>query len=607
MWGQMKAKERRAVDFFLSCAGKRLSGVLEKDRAFWGGTVLMLAHSEPFIIDSVIAISTLYEYPQYLSSFTGNRAEASFSPISDVDKILALQTGQPRELPRVNEHRAFALRAYNRALQALRAKVESGKASPVIVLLSSLLFVCIELVQDNVFAVSGLLVKSSELLRLCESSSLTFEETQVLNVMKSMLVRLSVLAAAFGHPHPMDTPAGDRQDSSIGFHDMAEARTALFVIIADTHAFIRDAAVYKAFLFGEAGDISEVAYQNPFERSKATVASAKPQASEDPTRAILPATITFIPAKSGQAAKFYSESFLTATDRIPDFSGANPELIRRAMGDDGAAGYVLVPGRPVATADHSRYHNLSDDTWAEHARGGNVKLFPETGANFGCPRPRSALMEEQIRLEDALNRWHEKLLLTNSTPTNPCQRLDEGRSALLMYYHLLCIWLATRLSLEQLVFDQYTAHFQRILHHAEVCIDATAYERPVFTFEVGVVPPLYFVASKCRVPSYRRHALKLLAKAPRKEAMWGATSTAQLAARIIAVEEDGMDLSPPMWNGEPLEPSVELSDQSLPPEEQRVHNVEILKGAAGRFDVRVTRYRKADDGLLEQVVNDFPI
>lgn len=81
---------------------------------------------------------------------------------------------------------------------------------------------------------------------------------------------------------------------------------------------------------------------------------------------------------------------------------------------------------------------------------------------------------------------------------------------LLMYYHSSLIWLSTRLSPTQRLFDKFTHHFHELLRHAEIYVNAKAIEQPTFTFEVGAVPPLYLAATKCRDPTLRRQALDLL-------------------------------------------------------------------------------------------------
>ena len=89
--------------------------------------------------------------------------------------------------------------------------------------------------------------------------------------------------------------------------------------------------------------------------------------------------------------------------------------------------------------------------------------------------------------------------------------------------------------------------------------------------------------------------------------MWGATSTGQLAARVIAIEEEGLGLPVPLWNGESIDDTLPIIDAILPSEPKRVHNLELLKNnASGSFEVRVTRYSELD-GSICKLVQDYPI
>jgi hypothetical protein len=55
---------------------------------------------------------------------------------------------------------------------------------------------------------------------------------------------------------------------------------------------------------------------------------------------------------------------------------------------------------------------------------------------------------------------------------------------------------------------------------------------------MGVIPPLYFIAIKCRHPTIRRRALSLLKKASLRESPWRAVPTARVIEKIIVLEEE---------------------------------------------------------------------
>lgn len=170
-------------------------------------------------------------------------------------KTPTLQTGHPANPPPLDQHHATALKAYNRAIQGFRRKVDAGRATPSLALLSCMLFVCIEIIRDDVFSALALLTKATELLKRFGDIKLVGQERQLYAAMELNFTRLGVLAAAFGHPHPVDKPPelvvnGQQRV----FADLADARTSLYAIMADMLPFIGDAARYKASLNVDAGN-----------------------------------------------------------------------------------------------------------------------------------------------------------------------------------------------------------------------------------------------------------------------------------------------------------------------------------------------------------------
>ncbi|KAK4228221.1 hypothetical protein QBC38DRAFT_454450 [Podospora fimiseda] len=66
---------------------------------------------------------------------------------------------------------------------------------------------------------------------------------------------------------------------------------------------------------------------------------------------------------------------------------------------------------------------------------------------------------------------------------------------------------------------------------------ATRHIKPSFSADLGIVPPLYVVATKCRVPHIRRQAIQLLRSSARREGMWDSELTARIGMWITDVEE----------------------------------------------------------------------
>ncbi|KAL7913738.1 hypothetical protein GGI35DRAFT_222555 [Trichoderma velutinum] len=65
----------------------------------------------------------------------------------------------------------------------------------------------------------------------------------------------------------------------------------------------------------------------------------------------------------------------------------------------------------------------------------------------------------------------------------------------------------------------------------------THHIKPSFSADLGIVPPLFVVATKCREPTVRREAIQLLRSSARREGMWDSELTANIAQWIMEVEE----------------------------------------------------------------------
>lgn len=95
---------------------------------------------------------------------------------------------------------------------------------------------------------------------------------------------------------------------------------------------------------------------------------------------------------------------------------------------------------------------------------------------------------------------------------------------------------------QETTFDSFEHSFSRIVSLASRLI-SDAGENPRDSestcpaFDMGILPPLYFVASRCRHPTIRRQALHLLRKGPSQEGIWHSEMLSNIAERIMDLEE----------------------------------------------------------------------
>lgn len=193
-----------------------------------------MAQQEPFIIDSVLAISVLYEHPQYLGSFSGSVGE---SPGPDTPGV----SWEGSQVP--DEHLARALKYYNSSIQRFTAEMNHGKSSHAVALLSCVLFICIETIRDNILAAMGLLVQGARMLKQIDRSKLTADEDKILIFVEHIFQRIGVQAVLYGHPSGPSRRHDVEAKSKNGFYTLAEARDLLFYHAGVSYSFIREAGM----------------------------------------------------------------------------------------------------------------------------------------------------------------------------------------------------------------------------------------------------------------------------------------------------------------------------------------------------------------------------
>ncbi|KAI9775345.1 MAG: hypothetical protein M1839_001261 [Geoglossum umbratile] len=173
---------------------------------------------------------------------------------------------------------------------------------------------------------------------------------------------------------------------------------------------------------------------------------------------------------------------------------------------------------------------------------------------------------QQTHLEGLLHQWEEsfEVLVTRKNQT---QLERNSVNILRIHQKSILIWLLTSLSPNETSYDQYNEIFECAINMAtEELVDAytnppSPGQRPSnFSFEMQLIAPLYFIATKCRVKWIRRKAIALLFRTTSKEGPWDSIRSAKVAERVVSMEESGLDSS---------------AGADLPPEWSRIHHAEI--------------------------------
>jgi hypothetical protein len=141
---------------------------------------------------------------------------------------------------------------------------------------------------------------------------------------------------------------------------------------------------------------------------------------------------------------------------------------------------------------------------------------------------------------------------------------------------------------DEMVWDGYFEEFESLVLHAEevLQLSSAGKEKPSFTLDGEVNMALFFAAVKCRNSELRWKAIALLRSKNRQEGMSNSLLTADVAERLVQIEEEGLNAA--------------ADAAALIPRWSRVLGVEV------RFDSTkpkaTLRYLKLrQDGAIEKV------
>lgn len=90
------------------------------------------------------------------------------------------------------------------------------------------------------------------------------------------------------------------------------------------------------------------------------------------------------------------------------------------------------------------------------------------------------------------------------------------------------------------IFDGYTSEFEEMLNFADAIIkDHYAMVTPLLSFDMGVVPPINFVAVKCRVLRPRRKAIDALNRHQNKKVSGGVRQLSSMQSGSFKLRKRG--------------------------------------------------------------------
>ncbi|KAL9110494.1 MAG: hypothetical protein Q9227_005038 [Pyrenula ochraceoflavens] len=149
----------------------------------------------------------------------------------------------------------------------------------------------------------------------------------------------------------------------------------------------------------------------------------------------------------------------------------------------------------------------------------------------------SGSAEDIYLIDNIISKWSASFteFCENIAATNELEK--NVRRLLWTNFRVLYMVTQATLANDEMAFDKYTEGFESILSN---CAKALAAKHPSTETTLGLVPPIFFVATRCRDPIIRRKALAQL-KAPHcSERMRNTCQAANIAERIMYLEERGI-------------------------------------------------------------------
>lgn len=162
------------------------------------------------------------------------------------------------------------------------------------------------------------------------------------------------------------------------------------------------------------------------------------------------------------------------------------------------------------------------------------------------PSSFSAL-SEKAKIGKRLNHWS---VAFKAFLESTCGLLspEEVRNTVILRTQYTTIFIMHSVTLcdSEHIFNRFLSDFRTIVTFSRTALSQGPHAKamstkPTFSLDMGVIPPLYYTALKCRDPTVRREAVSLISQNPHREGIWDGGVIVPLAEATIAIEEAGVD------------------------------------------------------------------
>ncbi|RDW58837.1 hypothetical protein BP6252_13313 [Coleophoma cylindrospora] len=152
------------------------------------------------------------------------------------------------------------------------------------------------------------------------------------------------------------------------------------------------------------------------------------------------------------------------------------------------------------------------------------------------------ITKAQAILTESLHRW--MTAFTRFKTVRKFKTLEEKKAAITLELQMKATYMGAvkALAQDELEFDKYYGIYRDIVNLSEELLTCSNTSRaPRFSFDCGVIIPLWFTGHKCRDPILRRRVIALLINFPRREGVWDSTFAGLVIECVMKFEEQHME------------------------------------------------------------------
>ena len=209
---------------------------------------------------------------------------------------------------------------------------------------------------------------------------------------------------------------------------------------------------------------------------------------------------------------------------------------------------------------------------------------------YGYFRDPFTALAAQRNLERKLENWSvafEAFIKDSDSSTSNLRG-----TCLLRTHHLMAkTFIAAAETRLESAFDHQLSNFTVIVTSIEAILLSNVHgessDSSSFSLDLGIIPPLFYTAIKCRSPDIRRRAIALLRRAPRQDGLWDAIESAKAAELAMDFEEQQVA------GGMPYHATI--------PEWARVHDIDIHGRDPSDPSKQLVILRWKPDGIDKEV------